>query len=55
MIVSTLVVVQQLYYMQNKDIGLNKDHILLVNMNQTANEKFETLKTELLKSSNVKA
>ncbi|MDX1939930.1 MAG: ABC transporter permease [Saprospiraceae bacterium] len=54
MIVSTLVVVQQLYYMQNKDIGLNKDHILLVNMNQTANEKFETLKTELLKSSNVK-
>lgn len=54
MIVSTLVVVQQLFYMKNKDIGLNKDHIMLIGMNRTANEKFETLKTELKKSSNVK-
>lgn len=54
MIVSTLIVVQQLYFIKNKDIGLNKDHILLVEMNRTANEKFETLKTELKKSSNIK-
>lgn len=54
MIVSTLLVVKQLYFMKNKDIGLNKNHILLVEMNRTANEKFETLKTELKKSSNIK-
>ena len=54
MIVSTLVVVQQLYFMQNKDLGLNKDHILLVDMNGEANEIFETLKEELLRNTNVK-
>lgn len=53
MIISTLVVVQQLWYMKNKDIGFNKDHILLVSMNSDANKVFETLKTELLKSSQV--
>lgn len=54
MIVSTLLVVQQLFFMKNKDIGLNKDHIVLVDMNNEANQVFETLKTEMLKSSNVK-
>lgn len=54
MIVSTLTVIQQLMYMKNKDIGLNKDHILLVDMNQEANRAFETIKEELLKSSNVR-
>ena len=54
MIVSTLTVVQQLLYMKNKDIGLNKDHILLVDMNDEANTAFEIIKEELLKSSNIK-
>lgn len=48
MIVSTLIVVQQLSFMKNKDIGFNKDHILLIDMNGEANEKYETLKQELL-------
>jgi putative ABC transport system permease protein len=50
MIVSTLIVVQQLSYMQNKDLGFNKDQILLVDMNGEANEKFEMLRTELKRS-----
>lgn len=54
MIVSTLLVVQQLFFIKNKDIGLNKDHILLVDMNNEANQKFETLKAELLQSTNIK-
>ena len=54
MIVSTLLVVQQLFYMKNKDIGINKDHIVLVDMNDEANRVFETLKGELLQSSNVR-
>ena len=53
MIVATLVVVQQLNYMKNTDIGFTKDHILLVDMNGTANDKFETIKQELLKNSNI--
>ena len=50
MIVSTLIVLQQLNYMKNKDIGFNKDQMMLVEMNNEANKKFETLKTELEKS-----
>ena len=51
MIVSTLIVVQQLNYMKNKDIGFNKDQMILIDMNQEANKKFEILKNELKRSS----
>jgi putative ABC transport system permease protein len=47
MIVSTMVVVQQLSYMRTADIGFDKDQMLLVDMGGEANEKFETLKQEL--------
>jgi putative ABC transport system permease protein len=51
MIVSTLIVVQQLSYMKNKDIGFTKDRIMLVDMNRDANANYETLKQELLQNS----
>jgi putative ABC transport system permease protein len=51
MIVSTLVVVQQLSFMRNADIGFDKDQMLLVDMNNDANKKFETLREELSKHS----
>ncbi len=47
MIVSTLIVVQQLYFMQNKDIGFDKSRMMLLGMNQEANQKFDVLKQEL--------
>ena len=47
MIVSTLIVMEQLSFMQNKDLGFNKDQILMVKMNGEANDKFEILRTEL--------
>ena len=50
MIVSTLIVLQQLSFMQNKDIGFDKDQMMLLDMNKEVNEKFVTLKEELLKS-----
>jgi hypothetical protein len=50
LIIGTLVVIQQLDFMKNKDIGLNKDQMLLVHMNREANRKFETLKAEIGKS-----
>lgn len=53
MIVATLVVLDQLNYMRNKDIGFNKDHILLVDMDRVANEKFDVLKQQLLNSSHI--
>jgi putative ABC transport system permease protein len=50
MIVCTLIVVQQLRFMKNKDIGFDKDQMMLVEMNRESNEKFETLKIELQKN-----
>jgi putative ABC transport system permease protein len=47
MIVSTLVVVQQLSFMKNKDLGFNKEQMMLIDMNQEVNQKFEMLRTEL--------
>ena len=54
MIVSTLIVTRQLSFMNNTDIGFSKDQILLVDMNQEANQKFETVKQELLQHSIIK-
>lgn len=53
MIVSTLIVVDQLIYIKNKDIGFSKDHIVLVDMNQEADEHYQSMKEELLKKSNI--
>lgn len=50
MIVSTLIVMQQLSFMQTKDLGFNKEQMMLVDMNREANEKFEMLRTELKRS-----
>jgi putative ABC transport system permease protein len=50
MIVSTLIVLEQLYFMKNKDIGFKKDQMMLIGMNKEANEKFETMKQELLRN-----
>ncbi len=54
MMVSTLVVIQQLSFMKDSDIGFDKDQMMLVNMNNEANEKFETIRKELQKQSVIK-
>ena len=54
MVVSTLIVVQQLWFMKESDIGFDKEQILLVTMNTEANQKFETIKSELQKQSMIR-
>jgi len=54
MIVSTLIVIQQLSYMKNRDLGFNKDQVMLIDMNGEANQKFEMLRTELKRNTLVK-
>ena len=53
MIVSTLIVLQQLNFMQNKDVGFTTDKIVLVDMNGEANDNFEVIKNELLELSSI--
>ncbi|MEQ9307014.1 MAG: FtsX-like permease family protein [Marinoscillum sp.] len=53
LIVCTMVVVQQLFFMKNKDIGYKTDHILLVDLKYGAKTKYEQMKEELQKRSSV--
>ena len=38
---------RQLKFMQEKDIGFDKDHVVVLPLNDTANEKYSALKQEL--------
>lgn len=51
LIVSTIVVFQQLKYMQNTSLGFNKEHILTMRYNFGNN--YDSFRNELLRSSNV--
>jgi len=53
MIEGALIVTRQISFMNESDTGFEKEQIVLLNMNGEVNQKFETLKTELLRSGNV--
>jgi putative ABC transport system permease protein len=53
MIVSTAIVLQQLNFMKNKDIGFDTEQIVLIDMNRAVNDKFKLLKNDLLNLSSV--
>ncbi len=54
LIIGTIVVLQQLNFIKNRDVGYDTDQMMLVRMNGEVNEKFEILKTELKNSPYVK-
>ncbi|MFC1563412.1 ABC transporter permease [candidate division KSB1 bacterium] len=49
LIVSTMVVYNQLEYIRNKDLGLNKDQVIAVRLNRSARGSYHALKNELKK------
>ncbi|MBQ4913022.1 ABC transporter permease [Maribacter sp. MMG018] len=55
LIVSTLVVFQQLNYIQSKDLGFTKDQVLLINEIGPLGTKSNAFKEEILKMGNVES
>ncbi|MEO1049635.1 MAG: ABC transporter permease [Bacteroidota bacterium] len=55
LIIGTLVISQQLRYMLNKDIGLDKENLLALRIATEETEKLDAYKTELLKSTHIKS
>lgn len=53
LIVATGITIKQLSFIRNRDLGFQKDQIVLVPMNDTANEKYELIKNEMLKNKGV--
>ncbi len=54
LIVATIVVFRQLQYIQDKDLGFNKDHILTMRYDGSLGNKYEAFRADLLKNDGVK-
>lgn len=55
LIISTVVVVQQLSYMQNKNLGYDKDQMMILNVSSEIAGNFQTFKNELTNIAGVKS
>ncbi|HJP63847.1 MAG TPA: ABC transporter permease [Mucilaginibacter sp.] len=47
LIISTIIVVQQINYIQKKDLGYDKEHVIVLPIGQKARESYEALKTQI--------
>ena len=54
LIIATVIVFQQLNYIQNKSLGFDKEHIVTMRNNAGLNNSFQSFKDELLSNSNIK-
>lgn len=50
LIVAAVIVRQQINYINEKDLGLSKDHIVYIHQDEKLTEKYEVLRSELLAS-----
>jgi putative ABC transport system permease protein len=55
LIVSTFTIQKQLHFIENKNIGFNKNNVIVVPLVRDVREKFETLKNELSKLETVES
>jgi putative ABC transport system permease protein len=54
LIICTVVVFEQLRYMQSKSLGFNRDHVVTLSYNSSLTSKYQSFKTALLANSNIK-
>ena len=53
LIVGTFIVMQQYNFMKNLDVGFDREQVVLVDMNDEVNEKFETIRQQFTASPNI--
>jgi len=53
LIIGTIVMYKQLHYIRNKDIGLNREHIVAVSLNRELRQSFQSFKNEIRQNSHV--
>jgi putative ABC transport system permease protein len=47
LIIATIVVVEQLYYVQHKDLGYDKDHVIAITTDASVHAQYEAIKSEI--------
>jgi len=47
LIIATIIVVQQINFIQKKDLGYDKEHVIVLPIGQKARESYEALKTQI--------
>ena len=55
LIVCTVVILQQLSYVQKKDLGYDKERVVVLPVDNTVLEKYDAIKSALLSNSNIKS
>jgi putative ABC transport system permease protein len=53
LIISTLLIFKQLHFIQNRNLGYQKDYIISVPLRENASQQYEAFKNELLKDSRI--
>ncbi|WP_425390840.1 ABC transporter permease [Ekhidna sp.] len=53
MLIGTFVIYQQMQFVRNADLGFDKDQVVNFALNRSTSERWEALRTELLKNSNI--
>lgn len=53
MIIGTIFVYKQIAFLKNKDLGFDKEHLLILNINNSIRDHAETFRTELLKNPDI--
>jgi len=53
LIIGTLIMYKQLNYIRNKDIGLDREHVVTISMNRELREAYRSFKNEIKKHPNV--
>jgi putative ABC transport system permease protein len=53
LIINTIIINKQLVYMQNRELGINKENIICIPLRGDLKNKYQTFKDELLKNKNI--
>jgi predicted permease len=53
LIISTLLIGRQMNYIQNKELGFDKEHLIHINLLGNLKERFDTVKSELLRNPSI--
>ncbi|MBN1273529.1 MAG: ABC transporter permease, partial [Candidatus Aminicenantes bacterium] len=53
LIIGTLVMVKQLNFIRNKDIGLDREHVVCINLNNELRQNYKSLKNEFKQNPNI--